>query len=209
MAVPVEYFLFKPYLISIKEWLKQNCYLSRLPEDKNVKVEWLTPSKAFVKYVIPAIERENGSLENPLITFYTSSMSKAGNGETPGQWVKLYNRQDNCTIIAQTHPIVYSLSTKITIFTSLQSDMDILLYEIISKTQHKKSAILVQNQWCEIGSSDPRDETNTNPPEAQDKIIKYSIDLITPRAYLPIEPITYGSIEEIEMNYEVDASLNI
>lgn len=204
MATPNEFALFKPYLLATKEWLKRVCYLTRYSPEDNVKVEWSTPAKAFVKYIIPLVERENGSLKNPLITMSLSAMTPAGSGETPGQWYKLQVlKADKSGSSELYHPCVFSLGININIYTSLQSDMDILLFQLLTNSIHRKAAFIVEEQWCEIGGGEPTNQTNSIPPEAQDKVIKYSMDLKIPRAYLPIDVVSRDIITKVEVNYEM------
>jgi hypothetical protein len=200
---PVEYSLFRNYHITLKQFLLSKCYLSRYPKDNNVKVEYITPSKAFAKVVLPVI---NGTVVNPFIGFRLVSIEQAS-GELPNTFATKYIKTSSGVDYVSReyrHPLVYRLNYGLNIYTSLQSDMDILLYQIMINTQHnKKGVMLLDGQYVEIGSDTPNDVTQTEPQEAQDKLIKYEITLKIPRAYLPFTTEDHHIIETIRVNYDL------
>lgn len=182
---PEEHFLFRSYTKAVKEWLKKNTYLSTYPDDENVTVVFMTPEKAFAEYMQPVV---NGATVSPNINFYLSSNEYIENENNLG-WVKQYkNFDDNKKTKIINPPLVYRLTYSCTIYTRNLPEMDVILFQILSKTsQNRKAAIEVDGQWAEIKSSDPTNETNLEPAERQDIIHRWALDLTIPRAYIPAE----------------------
>lgn len=192
MAKPREFYLFRDYSIALKNWLIENLYLSRYNDDENVTVSYMTPAKAFSKTVLPVI---NGQPLRPTIAFHLSDTPYSQNENHLG-WVSqnVYVSGSNVTKQVDA-PQIRSLIYSLLLYTTLQSDMDILLYELlISAAPNKKGYKTVDGQWMEIKAGDPRDETTLEPGEAQDKLIRFGVDITVPRAYLPR---TYKEIPSI------------
>jgi len=203
MAIVNEHFLFRSYSVAVKKFLIENCYLSRYPKDKNILVSYMTPPRAFVKYVIPII---NGAPAQPIISFHLSGYERQGTQSHLG-FVK-ENIYDSETDIVKTvsAPMIHKLTYSLIIYTRLQSDMDVVLYQIlIAADPNKKGVDIVDGQWMEIGATDPRDETTLEPGDAQDKLIRFGLDLYVPRAYLPRAYEEYEAIKLIsEPSYDPD-----
>jgi hypothetical protein len=201
MAVPNEYFLFRNYSLAVKAYIQNKCYLTRYPRDENVLVVYGTPARAFAKYVYPIV---NGSQVQPIISFHLSSKQYAENENLLGfQNEHIYNTG---TQITKSVPplLVYKLNYTLTLRTLTMSDMDILLYQILTTTsKNKKHWAIVEDQWMELGFNDVREETNLEPGEVQDRVIRYGIDLSVPRAYLPREYTEAGAIQSWQLNYEM------
>lgn len=199
---PLEYYFFRLYSIALKQFLLENCYLSRYPHDNNVQVQYMTPPKAFSKVVLPII---NGAPVNPIITFHLSD-SPYSTSENHLGWVKENIFIEGSGMAKIVHaPQIRSLTYSLSLYTSLQSDMDILLYQIVmSAAPNKKGYKIVDGQWMEIKSGDPRDETTLEPGEAQDKLIRFGIDLTVPRAYLPRAYEEVEGILEAQVEYDAD-----
>jgi len=201
MAIPNEFYLFREYSRAVKTYLQEKCFLTRYPKDKNVLVIYATPERAFSKYLYPII---NSDQVQPIVSFHLSGIQYA-QGENLLGFVKGYNYISS-TLKTETYPplLIYKLTYGITIRTIVMSDADILLYQILSTTSmNKKYWTMVDGQWMEMSSTEPRDETNLEPGEVQDRVIRYGMDLIIPRAYLPREYEERESIQEWEMEYQV------
>jgi len=206
MPIKYEYYLFRNYSKAVKEWLQQTCFLSRYPKDENVLVIYSTPARAFAKYIYPIL---NGQQIKPTISFTLSGIEYA-QGENNLGFVKQYNYDSSNNKYQVVKPLLtYRLTYSVVLRTLLISDMDILLYQILTNaTLNAKGVKNVQNQWVEIKASDPRNEINLEPGDAQGKIIRFGIDLIVPRAYLPRDYEYTKSIEtyDIDLSYAGDTS---
>jgi len=201
MAVPNEYFLFRNYSKAVKAYLQNKTYLTRYPQDENVLIVYGTPARAFAKYVYPIV---NGAQIQPIISFHLSGKQYAETENLLGfQNESSYNM--NTQITRTVSPLlIYKLNYTLTLRTLTMSDMDILLYQILTTTsKNKKHWAIVDGQWMELGFSEVREETNLEPGEVQDRVIRYGIDLTVPRAYLPREYTEAGAIQSWQLNYEI------
>jgi hypothetical protein len=201
MAYPNEYFLFRNYSVAVKAYLQNKTYLTRYPKDENVLIVYGTPARAFAKYVYPIV---NGQQIQPVISFHLSGKQYAENENLLG----FQNESSYISATQKTRTVppllVYKLTYTLTLRTLTMSDMDILLYQILTTTsRNKKHWAIVEGQWMELGFSDIREETNLEPGEVQDRVIRYGIDLSVPRAYLPREYTEAGSIQSWQLNYEI------
>ena len=199
MAVPNEFFNFRNYSVAVKAYLQNKCFLSRYPKDENVLVIYGTPARAFAKYVYPIV---NGQQIQPIISFHLSS-KQYEDGQNPTGFIEetSYNPITQVTTVIPSL-LSYRLTYTLTLRTLTMSDMDILLYQILTTTsKNKKHWAIVDGQWMELGFSDLREETNLEPGEVQDRIIRYGVDLSVPRAYLPRETETSGTIQSWQLNY--------
>jgi hypothetical protein len=196
-----EFFLFRQYSIAVKEWLGQVCNLSRYPKEENVLVIYSTPAVAFAKYIYPIV---NGKQMRPTISFHLSANTYTQNENLLG-WVTDYIPIAGTSTLEEVKPLlIYGLTYSLTIRTTLMQDADILIYQLLSNaSKNKKAALRIDGQWAEIMAGDPRDETNLEPGEFQDKVIRYGIDLIIPRAYLPREYSEIPDIEEAQLDLQV------
>jgi len=198
MAVPNEYFLFRNYSKAVKAYLQNKTYLTRYPQDENVLIVYGTPARAFAKYVYPIV---NGAQIQPIISFHLSGKQYAETENLLGfQNESSYNM--NTQITRTVSPLlIYKLNYTLTLRTLTMSDMDILLYQILTTTsKNKKHWAIVDGQWMELGFSEVREETNLEPGEVQDRVIRYGIDLTVPRAYLPREYTEAGAIQSWQLN---------
>jgi hypothetical protein len=190
-----EHYLFRQYSLEVKNWLNEICYLSRYPKDQNMTFVYSTPERAFAKYMYPVV---NGSSVLPIVTFVLTESSYTENENLLG-WVKE-------TVIGGTSPrvlkplLIYKLTYQLSIQATLQSDADIIQFQIMTNaSKNRKAARIIDGQWCEIMAGNPRNETNLEPGDAQDKVIRYGLDLSIPRAYLPRDYTEYGDITGYEL----------
>ena len=196
-----EFFLFRQYSKAVKEWFIKHCFLSRYPEDSNVLVVYATPERAFMKYMYPAL---NGKQVRPLISFHLSGYEYLTNENNLG-FVKeyKYNENNNITKIIPA-PYVYRLNYAVNIYTLLMSDADILMYQILTQATHNKAfAEIIDGQWAEFEAINPRDDTNLEPGDMQDRVIRYGLDFIVRRAYLPRPIDEVQGIKAFDISTEV------
>jgi hypothetical protein len=199
----LEHFLFRNYSKAIKEWLTATAVLSRYPNDpsKNVQVAYMTPEKAYAKYLYPVV---NGGNIAPMITFMLIQSSWAENENLLGFTNDIVHLNQTGKVRYVKPLLIYKLTYQISINTILQSDVDVLMYQIMSNaSKNRKAAVAVDGQWAEIMASDPRNEIQLEPGDAQDKLIRYGMDLTIPRAYLPRDFVEYPQIIETQFNTEV------
>jgi hypothetical protein len=193
-----EHYLFRNYSKTVKEFLQEVCFLSRYPIEQNVQVIYSTPERAFAKYMYPIV---NGVNVNPTVTFVLVDNSYA-DGENLLGFVKEVNRVGAKPKVLKP-PLIYKLTYQVSIQTTLQSDVDILQYQVLSNaTKNRKAAKIVDGQWCEIMAGNPRNETQLQPGDAQDRVLRYGLDLNIPRAYLPRDYREYGAIDGYEVFFQ-------
>ena len=203
MAERPKYYLFREYSRAVKAFLQETCYLERYPKDENVLVSYLIPRRAFAKIIVPII---NGGPARPTVAFHLSGYEFA-TGENHLGFVKEVNTNtgDSGSVYLVNPPLIYRLTYSLQLYTQLQSDMDILLYQILSIASPPRKAVkFVEEQWAEIRAGNPNDETSLEPVDAQDKVIRFGLDLTIPRAYLPkgrqtIESILSTDFTDIEV----------
>ena len=201
MAEISEFFLFRQYSKALKQWFYDNCYLQRYPKDQNILAIYSTPERAFTKYMYPVL---NGQPYRPIISFHLVSNEYIGNENNLG-FANEYKYDQSSNVSTVVKPLlVYKLGYRATLYTVLMSDADVLIYQIYAAASpNKPTALRVDGQWAELEAGNYSDETNLEPGEAQDRILRYSIDFTIRRAYLP-RPT--GEIEGIK---EVDVSTNV
>lgn len=115
------------YHAALKRFFEDTANLPNVPDDKNVRVIYATPSSAFTKHVIPLI---NGQTQRPIISFYLSSEETVQDvAGTPFLINKFYNTDEkgNATKISFSRPLMKSLTYTCNIFTTKMSDCDYLL----------------------------------------------------------------------------------
>lgn len=203
MANNLEHYWFIKYSLAVKKFLQDTLYLKKYPEDKNVSVYYTTPSRAFAKFIVPVI---NGSNLNPTVTFHLTSHTPK-QGETPGGYFKKYQQSKDNSKVWETlsHPLVYELTLRVTVWTTRQSDMDVLMYQAMTAApfNHKYSCV-VDGQWAELEVKNITSENNMEPGEAQDVSIRYGFEITIPRAYLPLDyEEYYGTIEDTDMVFDI------
>jgi hypothetical protein len=198
MAEKLEFFLFRNYSVAIKTWLSQTVGLSRYPNAQNVQVFYMTPEKAYSKYLSPVV---NGLTVNPIITFMLMN-PQYGEAENSLGFANDVVTYQNTGVVRYVKPLlVYKLLYQLSVYTILQSDMDVILYQIMSNaSKNRKAAVAVDGQWAEIMASDFRNEIVLEPGDAQDKLLRYGLDLTIPRAYLPRDWTDYQTITDIELD---------
>jgi len=196
MAEISEFFLFRQYSKALKQWFYDNCYLQRYPKDKNILVVYSTPERAFAKYMYPVL---NGQLYRPLISFHLVSSSYTG-GNNLG-FVNEYKYNTTNNIVTVVRPLlVYKLEYKVTIHTILMSDADILVYQMLTSANKDEAGVVkVDGQWAEIVAENNTDETNLEPGEVQDRILRYGVDFTIRRAYLPKPTSELEAIKEVQV----------
>lgn len=203
MANHLEHFFFLPYSLEVKNFLIENMYLSSRPEDQNVAVFYTTPARAFSKFIVPVI---NGSNLNPTVTFHLTSHVPAPN-QTPGGYFVKYQQSKENEEVWETnrHPLPYELNYRVTMWTTRQSDADILLYQAMTAAPfNRKYAKIVEGQWMDLEVTNVTDESSLEPGEAQDVSIRYGFDVKVSRAYLPLDyEEYYGIIKETDMFYDI------
>jgi len=201
MARPNEYFLFRLYSIAVKNWLIDNVYLSSYPSDNNVTVAYTTPDRAWAKYIYPTL---NGATTSPNINFHLTGYEYSQGENILGFVRDHVTVPNNDNKVRQLKaPLIYRLTYSATIYTRTQSEMDVILYQLLSQAhKNAKATFEVDGQWCELMAGDPRDETNLEPGDAQDIIQRFGIDLTIPRAYLPLDYVDIDRIRETDLEYE-------
>ncbi len=200
MAKPLEYFLFRLYSIAVKNWLIDNVYLTSYSQDDNVTIAYTTPDRAWAKYIYPTL---NGATTSPNINFHLTGMEYAQNENILG-FVR------DRVVVAGTNrirqlkaPLIYKLTYSAAIYTRTQSEMDVILYQLVSKAHKNAKAVLwVDGQWAELQAGEPKDETNLEPGEAQDIIQRFGVDFTIPRAYLPLDYSEEEKITTVDLEYD-------
>ena len=203
MAERLEHFLFRNYSKAIKDWLGVTAVLSRYPVDQNVQIAYMTPERAYGKYIYPIV---NGQSIAPVITFMLID-STYGENENSLGFVNDLRPYQTTNVTRYVKPLlVYKLTYQVSINTIMQSDCDVLMYQMLSNaSKNRKAAVGVDGQWAEIMAGNPRNEINLEPGDAQDKVVRYGMDLTIPRAYLPRDYVEYPQILDIT----VDENLNV
>jgi len=198
-AKPLEYFMFRNYSVAVKKWLIENTYLSTYPPDNNITVAYMTPERAFAKYMYPTI---NGATTSPNINFHLSGIEYT-QGENLLGFVREYRRFDNNTkskIVKP--PLIYKLTYGCTIYTRNMPEMDVILYQITTKSSmNAKAAFEVDGQWAELMSGNPTDETELEPGERQNIVNRWALELTIPRAYVPMD---YMETVNISAGFQFD-----
>jgi hypothetical protein len=205
MAERLEHFAFRNYSKTIKDWLQKIVFLSRYPSEQNVLVAYMTPERAFAKYLYPVI---NGNNVAPIITFMLTN-SDYGESENSLGFVNDVIRYQSSNIVRYVKPLlVYKLSYQISINAIMQSDIDVMMYQIMSNaSKNRKAAVAVDGQWAEIMAGNPRNEINLEPGDAQDKLVRYGMDLTIPRAYLPRDYFERPPI--LSSNFDIETVVDI
>src|SRR6478609_3335405 len=192
MNTPADFSLFRNYSLALKAWLEKNCYVSNLPQENNIEVIYSSVNRAWVNRVM---QIANGQNTNGNINIILSSYEYLENENILG-FVTETKPVDNTKVDIVKPPLVYSLTYKLTIFTRLQSEMDILIYQILTKAhKHAKAVMVVDGQWAEIVAGNPTPETNLETVDIQDRIVRTGIEMRVKRAYLPT-----GYYEEDRIN---------
>lgn len=199
MANTAEHYLFLNYSKAVKDFIMKSLYIPNYPPERNVAAYYLTPSRAFAKFIVPVI---NGSNLNPTITFHLSNTNPAPN-QTPTGFFKQYKpAKDNTKIWeAVSHPLPWELTYRVTMWTAKQSEMDLLVYQAITSAPfNKKYSVIIDGQWAELEVRNPSNETSLEPGESQEVSIRYGFDVQISRAYLPLNyEEYYGTIEQVDV----------
>jgi len=196
----LEHYLFREYSIAIKKWLQDNVYLHRYPKDNNIRIVYGTPERAWAEYIYPAI---NGGTLSPNINFHLTEMEYIS-GENFLGFVKEYKNVDGVNV-KLSPPLVYKLTYSATFFARTQAELDIMIYQMVSKAhRNKKAAFMVDGQWAELVAESPSYETEMEPPSSEDIVRRGSIQLIIERAYLPLEAKEFTQINQIDVSYLIN-----
>ena len=181
---PLEHFWFMPYSLAVREFLRNSLYLSNYPVDNNVGVYYTTPARAFARFIVPLI---NGGNLTPMATF-TLTSNQPSPGQTPTGWFeKTIVNKETGEWETLRHPLPYEITYRVTIWTTRQSEMDILLYQAMTAAPaNRKYAAIVDGQWMELEVKSPQSEGNLEPGESQDVSFRWGFDITIPRAYLPL-----------------------
>lgn len=180
---PNNYPLFKNYSLALVEWLREHCYLDTLAPNNNIDVVFSSIDRAWVNRVMDIANGQNtsGNINVAPPTFeYLQNENVLG-------FVRQTRKTSTHAEIVKA-PLAYKLTFRITIFTRLQSEMDTILYQILSKAhKHAKGVMVVDGQWAQVYAQDPTNESNLEPGDIQDRIVRFGIDIVIPRAYLPLD----------------------
>ncbi len=130
MAPPV-YLLFKQYSVEVKKWLQAILHIPRLDStDASVKVVYATPERAIAKYVVPI---RNKQTDIPVVGFYLAGIAYSSEKNTAVENLETIYDKDN-NIASRMKPLqVYALTYVVNIWTKLQMDMDIVLYQLLTQ----------------------------------------------------------------------------
>lgn len=192
------HYLFRQYSKFVKNFLHYKTELST-QDPGEVLILYATPDKMWAKIINPII---NGTDTSPTIAFYLAD--KQWEDNQPNGHVANYNYYPDKKIVEKVyHPLVYKLTYSVSIYTERMSDMDKLLYQIMSAApKNKRFAGEVDGQWATLYVDNIRDETEME-PGASDRIIRTGLDLIIPRAYLPLPYEEYAAIEKVVTSTDV------
>lgn len=238
MAQPI-YLLFKKYSIEVKRWLNAIFHIPRLDSTRaSVKIVYATPERAIAKYVVPL---RNKQTDIPIIGFYLASQVYNPEKNTVVENLETIKYKDN-NIAKRLKPLqTYSLTYVINIWTKLQMDMDIVLYQLLTQFTPYRYLAVESNidyknyenttrfypmtggpeqgktwdeanekyerkpgQWFPLLIESTADASNLEPGEAGDRLIRYDINLMCDRAYLPLGGFEYKSIKELQINTVTD-----
>ena len=177
-----EFPLFYDYTQMLLEWFRKTLGVSRYGKDK-IYIQYMTPDRAFAKFISPTV---NGQPNMPVVTFNLGSMEYLPS-ENPGAWIrerkwdyKDGRHKDKAPLL------VYRLVYNVNLYTSKSDTADNILFQVLSSAPKNRKAVeIVNNHWAEFQCTDPRNETNLEPGEYQDKIIRFGFDILIPRAYIP------------------------
>lgn len=200
MANNLEFYMFKNYTAAVKEALIKILNLSQYPPEQNVKVLFATPVRTYAKVIVPML---NGSNLNPTTSFYLASSPPAP-GQTPGGYFTKFIQSGQSTFEQIRHPLPFQLTYRVTIWTNLQAEMDILIWQLNNAMpKNRKYHCAVDGQWCEMSIGEALRENDLEPGESKDSApIRYGMDLIIPRAYIPLDYIEYkGIVNEVDLKY--------
>jgi hypothetical protein len=201
MSKPLEFTLWKNYGIAIRDWLAQNIYLSNLTNQNNINIVYDSIDRAWVNQAMQIV---NGQNSTGSINFVLTETEYLENENILG-FTHETKVQPSGKVNIVRPPLVYGLTYRMTVFTRLQSEMDYLLYQILSKAhKHAKAVVYVDGQFCEFSATNPTDETNLEPGDIQDRIVRFGLNLKVKRAYLPL---LYTEAEKItSVNTNIDSN---
>lgn len=193
--------LFLNYHKFVRNFLKESLHLRNLSPDRPLGIHYSTPSRAFAKFIVPVI---NGSNLNPTVTYYMTSSPPAQN-QTPGGYFKMPVREGDSFKMMR-NPLPYTLTYRITIWTTRQADSDYLAYQAMTSAPfNHRYAKMVDGQWGELEVRNLTNETNLEPGDVADKTTRIAFDIYIPRAYLPL---SYEEYNGIIKETDIDGLLN-
>lgn len=202
-TLPSEYSLFVNYGRKTREFLNQVFYLYRLPKEKNVLIEYASPPRAFVKFLVPIY---NGGNMNPTITFYLESPEYVDNENHLGF---VYEKKIvNEKIKMVPAPLIFKLNYKITIYAATQIDADRLSYQILAYARkNRKASSKIDGQWVEWFAHSLADE-GTSDPGLEDRVARRNLILTIPRAYLPVDFDMSEMIKNVQVSTMLEDEIN-
>lgn len=192
-----EFYIFRNYSKGIKEWLEKTVYLSSYKSDKQPKVVFMTGEKAYAKLRSDVV---NGYPDTAYVSFILTDATEDDNQRPLGFVYENKVGEDSVEKIR--HPMVYTLTYNVNIFTRLMSESDVISYQILSNSfKNHAGVIIVGNQWAEIYGEKYSPTEEINNLTTEDRFIKTTINLTVPRAYVPfpVEVIKGGIIKHISM----------
>lgn len=195
-----QYYLYKEYARAIKSMLSKIIYLKRFDREKQPKIIYSTPRRAWATHVVPLV---NGGAETPIISFYLNGVEPV---ETTGGFVswKEEDPNDENKILRTYSPIVTRLTFTTTIWANTMDDMDTMLSQIMIYCSNPKLwASKVDGAWCEIEASNYTIEDEMDPGDAKDKVLRRGVTLTVRRAYIPRESWTVNKINDINVTIEL------
>ncbi len=203
---PPQYLLFKEYSRAIKSFLEKVVYLKRFSKDKQPKIYYSTPRRAWAKYVSPII---NGFSDTPIITFNLLDPEPIFAQNTFAS-LRTEHETDSNKYSYHYGPTIWKLPYKITIWAATMDDMDTLLYQILAYSVPPKCwATMVNGAWGEIVFQSTSIEDELEPGDAKDKVIRRGVSVFIRRAYLPRESWDVGKINEIHLQIETELNEEI
>jgi len=199
---PPQFPLFREYAVAMKSMFNQLLYLKRFSQEKQPKIYYSTPRRAWAKYVQPIV---NGASETPICTFYLNGMTPV-QGETMGGFVTTYeeNPENEDEYTYSFSPSLWRLNYTVTIWSKTMTDMDNMLSQILIMTMSPKTwAAKVDGAWAEFVTESVAFEDEMEPGDAVDKVYRRSVTMYVRRAYLPRESFTVGKIKQINTSLEL------
>ena len=200
-----QYPLFYDYSKMLVMWLKKTLGIKAYGSDE-IDVVYMTPARAFAKYIYKTV---NGRPVRPLITLHLNTMEYSN--ENLGGFVPSISFDYNKGIHVRKYPLlIYRLSYGLTVYTKNSEDADNLLFQLLGNAPKNYKAVeIVNGHWAEFWCGDIRDETNLEPGDFQDKLIRYGLDMSILRAYIPRSKLSSFSAKPIKsINVETEHLIN-
>ena len=201
MANYLEFNLFKQYTVAVKQFLIKTLWLKEYSEENNVQAFFALPTRTFAKKIVPML---NGGNLNPTASFYLSKYDFNKN-ESPGGYFRKSVRIGSDKFQELRHPLPYTLTFRLTLWTNLHAEMDVLIWQLYNAASFNRPfATHIDGQWCQMYIGDPVKENDVEPGDQGDQSpLRYGVDITIPRAYLPLDYNEYtGIIGEINIGWD-------